>query len=88
VRAAPHACCSALAEQVAGVISADLEAGIPHPAGRQRVGGVLFGRVSEAGAPTDRIELLEPLEDARRLYSPNGLNGLELVETRTLFVSR
>jgi hypothetical protein len=51
------------------------------------VRSVLFRRIPRARAAADRVQLVEPLLDARG-YSPNGLNGFGLVETRTLFVSR
>ncbi len=41
-----------------------------------------------ARTPADRIQLVEPAEDALCVYSWNGLNGLGDVETSTLFVSR
>jgi hypothetical protein len=41
-----------------------------------------------AGTGPDREEAVEPLEDALRVYSWNGLNGFGDVETSTLFVSR
>jgi hypothetical protein len=50
---------------------------------------VLLRRVAEAvraGPAADRVELLEPVEDAGQ--SPKGLIGRAPVETITLFVSR
>ena len=45
-------------------------------------------RTVGARAAADRVELVEPFENALRVYRPNGLNGFGDVETSTLFVSR
>ena len=42
---------AAAAEQVAGLISRDLQPRLAHPPRRELVGGVLLGRVREARAP-------------------------------------
>jgi hypothetical protein len=87
VRAGPHPRLAAPADQIAGLVAADLEPSLAQPTGGQLVRSVLFRRVARTRAATDRVQLVEPLQDARG-YSPNGLNGFGLVETRTLFVSR
>jgi hypothetical protein len=87
MRTAPDEGGAASPEQVARLVAADLKTGFPHPAGSEFVRSVLLGRVPSTRAAADRVQLVEPLLDARG-YNPNGLNGFGLVETRTLFVSR
>ena len=80
-----------MAEEVAVRVDLDLEPGLAHPAGGERVRLVLPGASGDAARarPTaDRVQLLQPIEDARGVYSPNGLIGFEPVLTITLFVSR
>jgi len=87
MRATPDAGGAASPEQVAGLVAGDLETRFLHPASGEFVRSVLLRRIPGARAAADRVQLVEPLLDARG-YSPNGLNGFGLVETRTLFVSR
>ncbi|OLE30482.1 MAG: hypothetical protein AUG43_03290 [Actinobacteria bacterium 13_1_20CM_3_68_10] len=87
MRATPNAGGAASPQQVASLVAADLETRFLHPASGDFVRSVLLRRVPGARAAADRVQLVEPLLDARG-YSPNGLNGFGLVETRTLFVSR
>ena len=90
VRAGPDGGVRCPADQIPRSIYLHLETRLAHPAGRELVGLVLGDAVPgpvRTDAAADRIELVEPLEDAR-LYSPNGLYGFVPVETRTLLVSR
>ena len=64
MRARPDARVAAPAEQVAGLVDLDLEPGLAHPAGGERVRRVLGRRV--AGPVADRIDLLDPLVDSRQ----------------------
>ena len=78
------------ADQVSRLVDLDTETGFLHPLRGEVVGSLLGVATADpvrAGTAADGVELFEPLENARG-YSPNGLNGFGLVETRTLFVSR
>src|SRR3954462_11524443 len=63
MRARPDARSATRAEEVPGAVAGDLEAGLPHPAGRELVRCVFFRGVSRP-VPPDRIDLVETLEDA------------------------
>jgi hypothetical protein len=78
-------------DQIAGWVDLDVEPGLAHPPGRELVGPILLRAAADpvrADAAADRVELVEPFENALRVYRPNGLNGFGDVETSTLFVSR
>jgi hypothetical protein len=80
-----------VAEEVAVGVDLDLETSVLEPAVRQPMCLVLFRRTGDpirARAWPDRVELLQPLEDAIDAQSPNGLIGFAPVPTMTLFVSR
>jgi hypothetical protein len=87
MRTAPDEGGAASPEEIARLVAGDLKTGLPHPTGSELVRSVLLRRVPGTRAAADRVQLVEPLLDARG-YSPNGLKGFGLVETRTLFVSR
>ena len=58
--ATPDPSGAAVAEQIAGLVRRDAEAGLLHPARGELVSGVLLGRVAETRACADRVELVEP----------------------------
>ncbi len=79
-----------MSEQVPIRVDLDLEPGLLEPAARELVRLVLLGRAGDpvrARPVADRVELLQPVEDAG-VYRPKGLSGFEPVLTITLFVSR
>jgi hypothetical protein len=79
-----------MAEQVTGRVDLDLEPRLLQPPARELVRLVFLRRprnAVRAGPVADRVELVQPVENARA-YSPKGLSGFEPVFTITLFVSR
>ena len=87
MRTGPNSSLTSTPDEVAGLVSSDLEAGLPHPSCGELMRRVLLRRVARTRPTADRVQLIEPLEKPRG-YSPNGLKGFGLVETMTLFVSR
>jgi hypothetical protein len=87
VRTGPHVRHRSATDQIAGGVYFDREAGLFNPAGCELVRAILLATAADASR-RDRVELVEPPEDALCVYSWNGLNGFGDVETSTLFVSR
>jgi len=90
VRSCPDTGLAEAADQVLRVVDFDAETRFFHPLRCEIVRSLLALAPADAvrtDAAADGVQLFEPFENARG-YSPNGLNGFGLVETRTLFVSR
>ena len=64
MRPAPDPSIAPTPEKIASLVLTDLETGLTHPSRRELVCRVLLGRVPGARAAADRVQLVEPFEDA------------------------